>query len=238
MAEATNLTYQKICAYSGYGYLVLFSIFWGLVAHGFPPVSPNATAPDVAHHYTRYREGILIGMTLAAVCAGSFVTFTAQLAIAMRKTEGSAPILSIVQVIGGTLTAWIVVFCPTIWATAAFRTDLDPSSVRMLNDLGFIVFNCTYAPTLLQQVASGLAGLADKTDTPIFPRWVCYWAIITGLANIPITFVPLVKTGPLAWDGLITLLSPAITFYVWVFTMSFYMVKDINRQIRNISSIA
>jgi hypothetical protein len=238
MERSANLSYQKICAYSGFVFLALFSVFWGGLAHGFPPISPNASALEVAQHYAQHREGILVGMTLAAVSAGAYVTFTAQLTVAMRKSEDAAPILSLVQLIGGALTAWIVISCPTIWATAAYRADLDPDTVRMLNDLGFIIFNCTYAPTLLQQVTSGLVGLADQSEATVFPRWICYWAILAGIANIPITFVSLVKTGPLAWDGAVSLFVPAVTFYPWVFAMSFYMIKDINRQLRGGTSTA
>jgi hypothetical protein len=74
----------------------------------------------------------------------------------------------------------------------------------MLNDLGFILFNLTYSITSVQAIAAGLVGLADKSATPVFPRWVSWWAIFTGLSFIPITAMPFFKTGPLAWNGLIT----------------------------------
>jgi hypothetical protein len=85
----------------------------------------------------------------------------------MWRIEGSSPVLTIIQLIGGTITAWVVMFGPAIWATAAFRPEIDPSTVRTLNDLGFILFNITYAATSVQAVAAGLVGLADKSARPV-----------------------------------------------------------------------
>ena len=73
-------------------------------------------------------------------------------------------------------------FCPAIWAAAAFRSDIDPNLVRTLNDLGFFLFNITYAVTSVQAIAAGLVGLADKSARPVFPRWVSGWAIFTGVS--------------------------------------------------------
>jgi len=84
---------------------------------------------------------------------------------------------------------------------------IDPNAIRTLNDLGFILFNITYAVTSVQAIAAGLVGLADKSPLPVFPRWVCCWAIFTGLSFVPLTAMPFFKTGPLAWNGAISFWS-------------------------------
>ena len=136
---------------------------------------------------------------MAALVAVLWIPWTAQLTVVMRRIEGSSPVLTIIQLIGGILTAWVVMFCPAIWAAAAFRSDIDPNLVRTLNDLGFFLFNITYAVTSVQAIAAGLVGLADKSARPVFPRWVSGWAIFTGVSFVPLTAMPFFKTGPLAW---------------------------------------
>jgi hypothetical protein len=39
------------------------------------------------------------------------------------------------------------------------------AGMNMLNDLGFILFNITYAITSVQAIVAGLVGLADKSST-------------------------------------------------------------------------
>ena len=70
----------------------------------------------------------------SAVSDFLWIPWTAQLTVVMWRIEGSSPVLTIIQLIGGILTAWVVMFCPAIWATAAFRSDIDPNLVRTLND--------------------------------------------------------------------------------------------------------
>jgi hypothetical protein len=151
----------------------------------------------------------------------------------MLRIEGSSPVLTIIQLIGGVLTAWVVMFCPAIWAAAAFRPQIDANIVRMLNDLGFVVFNVTYAGTSVQAIAAGLVGLADKSSIPVFPRWVSCWAIFTGLSFLPITAMPFFKTGPLAWNGAITFWALFGTYFIWTASMGVYMAKDASRRLRD-----
>jgi len=197
-----------------------------------PPASPNLSAPDLAGFFAQHHEAILLGNSVAAAIAVLWIPWTAQLTVVMWRIEGSSPVLTIVQVIGGALTAWVLMFCPAIWAVAAFRPDIDPTTIRMLNDLGFILFNVTYAVTSVQAIAAGIVGLADDSATPVFPRWVSYWAIFTGLSFIPITAMPFFKTGPLAWNGAITFWALFGTYLTWTASMGTCMAKDASKRLR------
>ncbi|MEA2647615.1 MAG: hypothetical protein QOG61_50, partial [Candidatus Binataceae bacterium] len=118
-----------------------------------------------------------------------------------------------------------------IWATAAFRPESDPNLVRSLNDLGFILFNITYAVTSVQAIAAGPVGLADKSARPVFPRWVSWWAIFAGLSFIPLTAMPFFKTGPLAWNGLLSFWTLFGTYFIWTASMGVCMAKDALRRL-------
>jgi hypothetical protein len=232
MNRTTSLKYQLIAAQCGFAFEILFTIFWAIMAHNLPPVSPNLSAPDLAAFYAQHHHAILLGNSMAALVAVLWIPWTAQLTVVMWRIEGSSPVLTIIQLIGGALTAWVLMFCPAIWAAAAFRPESDPALVRTLNDLGFILFNITYAVTSVQAIAAGLAGLADESAHRVFPRWVCYWAIFAGLSFVALTAMPFHKTGPLAWDGLISFWGLFGTYFIWTASMGVCMAKDAARRLR------
>jgi hypothetical protein len=232
MTKKENLKYQVLAAQCGFAFEILFTIFWAWMARNLPPASPNLSAPDLAAIFVQHHNAILLGNSMAALVAVLWIPWTAQLTIVMWRIEGSSPVLTIIQLIGGALTAWVLMFCPAIWAVAAFRPEADPNTVRTLNDLGFILFNITYAVTSVQAIAAGLAGLADKSARPVFPRWVSGWAIFAGLSFIPLTAMPFFKTGPLAWNGALSFWTLFGTYFIWTASMGVCMAKDASRRLR------
>jgi hypothetical protein len=232
MTAKQSLKYQLRAAQCGFAFEALYTIFWGYFGHNLPPASPNLSAPDLAAIFTQHHNAILFGNSVAALISVLWIPWTAQLSVVMWRIEGASPVLSIIQLIGGALTAWVLMFCPAIWATAAFRTDIDPNTVRTLNDLGFILFNITYAVTSVQAIAAGMAGLADQSATPVFPRWVSWWAIFTGLSFIALTAMPFFKTGPLAWNGALSFWALFGTYFIWTASTSVCMAKDASRRLR------
>ena len=232
MTTEQNLRYQLFAAQCGFAFEILFTIFWAGFGHNLPPASPNLSAPDLAAHFALHHNALLFGYSMAALVAVLWIPWTAQLTVVMRRIEGSSPVLTIIQLCGGILTAWVLMFCPAIWATAAFRSDIDPNVIRTLNDLGFILFNITYAVTSVQAIAAGLVGLADRSALPVFPRWVSGWAIFAGVSFVPLSAMPFFKTGPLAWNGAISFWTLFGTYFIWTASMGICMMKDASRKLR------
>jgi hypothetical protein len=232
MTTKQSLKYQLLAAQCGFAFEILYSVFWGYFGHNLPPASPSLSGQDLASFFAQHHNMILFGNCMAALVGILWVPWTAQLTVVMWRIEGSSPVLTIIELVGGVLTAWSLIFCPAIWATATFRPEVDPNTIRMLNDLGFILFNLTYSITSVQAIAAGLVGLADKSATPVFPRWVSGWAIFTGLSFLPITAMPFFKTGPLAWNGAITFWGLFGTYFVWTASMGVCMAKDAGRRLR------
>lgn len=232
MNTKKSLKYQLRAAQCGFLFEILFTFFWGFFGHNLPPASPNLSGPDLAAIFAQHHTAILLGNSMAALVAVLWIPWTAQLTVVMWRIEGPSPVLAIIQLIGGVLTAWVLMFCPAILAVAAFRPGIDPNIIRALNDLAFILFNITYAVTSVQAIAAGMAGLADESATPVFPRWVNYWAIFTGLSFVPITAMPFFKTGPLAWNGAFTFWALFGTYFIWTGSMTICMVRDANRRLR------
>jgi hypothetical protein len=232
MTTKQNLRFQLLAAECGFAFEILFTVFWGWFGHNLPPASPNLTASQLAAHYAFHHNAILFGNSMAALVAVLWIPWTAQLTIVLWRIEGSNPVLTVIELIGGVLTAWVLMFCPAIWAAAAFRTGVDANAVLSLNDVGFILFNITYAVTSVQAIAAGIVGLADGNERPVFPRWVCAWAIFTGISFVPLTAMPFFKTGPLAWNGTISFWALFGVYFLWTASMGFCMVRDGARRLR------
>src|ERR1700687_5835752 len=211
MTTKESLKYQLLAAQCGFGFEILYTIFWGWMAYNLPPASPNLSAQAFASHFALHHNAILFGNSMAALVGVLWIPWTAQLTIVMCV--------------------------PAIWATAAFRPEMEPSTIRTLNDLGFILFNITYAATSVQAIAAGLVGLADESARPVFPRWVSGWAIFAGISFVPLTVMPFFKTGPLAWNGAISFWALFGTYFFWTSSMGICMAKDASRRLREESDL-
>lgn len=232
MSPQTRSRFQIICAWSGMVFAILYPICWAWLGHTRPAISPTLSATEVATFYLRHHNDILFGMTAAAVVGALWIPWTAQLTITMRRIEGSEPVLTIVQLIGGALTAWVLVFTPAIWATAAFRPSADPDVIRSLSDIAYMTFTLTYAVTSVQAIAAGLVGLADAGPRPVFPIWVSWFAILTGISFLMVSCVAFFLTGPMALDGAIVSGLPGTAYFVWTLSMGVCMVRESHRRAR------
>src|SRR3546814_6130580 len=66
----------------------------------------------------------------------------------MEAVERDNDVLSRLQLWGAGFTTLILVIPPSIWLAAAFRPEIDPEILRMLYDLGWILFDLAYSLTI------------------------------------------------------------------------------------------
>jgi hypothetical protein len=231
MKTMTSLRYQLIAACSGLVLMILYPIFWAWIGHAQPPLSLSLGAEQVSAILLRDRGEIVFGMVIATIIGGLWIPWTAQLTLVLWRIEGKAPLLSITQLIGGILTAWALISCPPLWALAAFRPDAGPDVIRAVNDIAFFIFNLTAVVSTMQAVPAGLIGLTDRSDEPVFPRWVCYLAIVAGLSFLGVTPMPFFQSGPMALNGAFVGWIPGTMFFLWTGTMGYYLLRDARRKI-------
>ncbi|MGH7878683.1 MAG: hypothetical protein ACREQD_04235, partial [Candidatus Binataceae bacterium] len=111
MTAKQNLKYQLIAASCGFAFETLFTIFWVGFGHNLPPSSPSLSGPELAAYFALHHNAMLFGYSMAALVAVLWIPWTAQLTVVMRRIEGASPVLTIVQLSGGILTAWVLIFC-------------------------------------------------------------------------------------------------------------------------------
>jgi hypothetical protein len=232
MDEKTSLKFQLISAWCGPAFLITFVVFWGVIGQNLPNPSPDLSATDLAARYIANLNDIRLGFIMSLIIIVFYMPWSALLAAQMARIEGKFPVMAYLQLLGGGLTVMVVSFSAFFWVTAAFRPERDPVLIQLLTDLGWLCIDLQYACTTLQMVAAAMVGLAERSKTPLFPRWACFLTIWCGLSFLPASLTGVLKTGPFAWDGMLSYYIPYFCWLCWFTVASLYMIKDVRRRMR------
>ena len=155
------------------------------------------------------------------------IPWIAVIAVHMKRAEGAMPVLTIIQIVAGTVTVVILTLPFVIWTAAAFRPERAPELVQLMNDFGWLIIVMTFPAFFTQLVSIGIAILIDRNPQPIFPRWVAYFNIWVAVLFIPGALVTYFKTGPFAWNGILAFWVPLMVFFGWYIVMFFVLLKVI-----------
>jgi len=232
MDEKTSLKYQLASAWCGPAFVVTFILFWMIAGHNLPNPSPALSADEISVRYHEYLGSLRLGFIVSLVVIVLYMPWTALLSAQMARIEGPFPVLTYLQLLGGGLTVMVVSFSAMFWVTGAFRPERDPALIQLLSDTGWLCIDTQYACTTLQMVAAALVGLADKSKEPLFPRWVCFLTIWCGLSFIPASLTGVLKTGPFAWNGILSFYIPYAAWLAWFAVASLYMIREVRRRMR------
>lgn len=223
-----SITTQRICAWGGPVLAVLWIGGFWVLAGFMPPPAPGRTAADIAevyrHHTNAIRAGILVTVTAGALLG----PFFALVSVHMRRIERERPVLTYTQLVLAALIIAEIVFPLSFVQVAAFRADRSPEVIQTLNDTAWLMFVGIVCTAVVQFLVIGLAILQDKRATPIFPRWSGYYCLWTALLVTPGSFVPFFKSGPLAWNGLLSWWIPVAVLALWFFVMTPVLLRAIN----------
>jgi len=238
MDRKTNHHFQLIAAWCGPAFLVTFVLFWGIIGHNIPNPSPALSAGDLATRYADNLGQIRLGFIVALIAVVLYMPWTAYISARMARIEGSYPVLANLQLLGGGLTVIVVSFSAMFWAVAAFRPGRDPALIQMLTDTGWLAIDLQYACTTLQMVALALAVLTDKkSKTPLMPNWACYLTIFCAVSFFPASLTGVFKTGPFAWNGVMSYYFPYLCWLCWEIITSGFLIKDVRRRMREAESV-
>ena len=238
MDQKTSLRYQLLAASCGPAFLVTFVFFWGVLGHNIPNPSPALSAVDLAARYAHNTGQIRLGFIVSLITVVLYMPWSAYISARMAKIEGGYPVLANLQLLGGGLTVMVVSFSATFWAVAAFRPERNPELIQLLTDTGWLVIDLCYACTTLQMVALALCILSDKKGkaNPIMPNWVCYLTIFCAVSFFPASLTGVLKTGPFAWNGVMSYYFPYFCWLIWEITASTYFIRDVRRRMKEAES--
>lgn len=221
---------QRAAVWSAPVMLVMFAVGFLVFARFVPPPSPAISAEAMANIFRSRRLPILIGMTMTAAGSALLAPFVAVISVHLRRIEGKWGVLAPTQLALGAILILEFAIPLMILEVPAFRPDLPVSTIRALSDLGFIIFIGLAWTAVLQILVIGVAILQDCHDAPIFPRWAGYFSLALAPCWAGGTFLVFVKSGPFAWNGLLSFWLPCVSFGVWVPIMTVLLLKAVNRQ--------
>ncbi len=201
----------------------------GLFVAGFlPPPSPQLSAGEIAAFYQTNSMTIRLGMSLALLGMAGYIAFVAAVSAQMRRMQGVSPLPVLLQLGAGSIGVLTVMFPIMIFAITAFRPERNPQLTQLLDDTGWLIIIPAFPTFLGQFLAIALGTLQDESPHPVFPRWAAYFNLWVGLLFMPGVLAFFLRTGPFAWNGLISFWLAAAAFFAWLVVMTLLTLRAID----------
>jgi hypothetical protein len=221
---------QLAAVWAGPVFFVIYLVAFVGIARFVPPPAPSRDARDIAGYFAAHATGIRIGMVIGLIATTLLLCFFGVISIQIARIEKRMPLLAVMQFGGAVLLVVFFQMCGMLWIAATFRPELEPSTVRMLNDLSWLIFVMVFPSYVLQLFCIAAAAFMDCSERPLWPRWVGYLNIWIGLSGAGGGLAVFFKQGPFAWNGLVGFYLPVAAFVVWIGVMTYYLHTGISRQ--------
>lgn len=208
---------------------VLFAVGFLVFARFMPPPSPSDTAQQLAASYGSKVNGIRIGAIMVCLGAALLAPYYAALCVQLKRIEGRQSPLTYAQLMLAACFILEFIFPMFIMQGIVYRPR--PLDILLaMSDVTWLLFVGVVTTGALQFVVIAAAVLTDKSKSPVFPRWVGYfnaWVTLTFCVGNAIFFV---KSGPLAWNGLLSWWMVIVAYGIWFVVMMVMMLKAASRQ--------
>ncbi|MCV7254697.1 hypothetical protein HZU40_24835 [Mycolicibacterium fluoranthenivorans] len=230
LPKAGNIKAQWVSLWTGpaVGAVLLIA---ALAFPGFwPPMSPTMTAGDVAAFYADHTALIRFSQAAFNLCGIMVLPFFMVIVAQMKRMKGQSHVFAYCYLTAVVSGATIFALSNIFFLVAAFRPERNPDLIMLLNDLAWIVFIAPVGMVVSQFVLLALAVYFDDRADPVFPRWVGHYALATAVAMVPAAGAAVFRTGPLAWDGLLSFWLRNGAFAAFVLVMFFVLRAALHRQ--------
>ncbi len=213
--------------------LVLYGTCFSGIAGMFPPLSPMASADQIADFYTDNTILVRLGVAGCMLTAVIALPFLATVVLRIRRVEGQWGMLSLTQLLAATIFVPALLFPFLIMAAAAFRPESRPAEITLaLNDVFWLMFIGIVGTIVVQNLTLAAASFLDTADPPTFPRWYGYFNLWVALLSLPGCVVVVFNDGPLAWHGVFAFYLPGLALTLWMFTTTYVLLRGISAQQR------
>jgi hypothetical protein len=223
--DAVAERHQRLTVWAGIGFAPVFLVGFAIVAGFIPPPAPSMDAEQVARMFVEHRDRIRIGIWIATAAAPLLAFFVAALSHQLRRIAGPHSPLVTAQTIAGSCLILEFLFPQLVWQTAAYRAERSPETVQLLNDVAWLPYVGIVGTAMAQMVIIAIVVLQDPRRRPLLPRWSAYLNLWAALGVSAGSLVVFAKDGPLAWNGLIAWYLLCVSFFVWMVTMTWLMLR-------------
>jgi hypothetical protein len=229
--EDMNMTAMKIFLWSGVVLVMNLIIAQHLISGFVPPPSPSLSAREIADIYIARSDRILVGCLIQIVSWSCYGIWATPIILLIRKSEGTWPLFTYASLINLGGCAVYFVLWPVTCAVIAFRaTTLDPSVIQVMNDWVWFDWLYTWPPYTIWMFILATAILTDKHERTVYPRWVGYFNIWSGVLIFPAAMIGFFKTGPFAYDGAISFWLASVVYFAWMVVMTVMTFRALDEQ--------
>ncbi|MFF0496363.1 hypothetical protein ACFYU5_08175 [Nocardia aobensis] len=223
---------ERIGAWGGLAYLLVFGAGWLLVARFFPPIPPSNDASAVAQQFQDRRIPLMVASVMLMCSTFFLFPFSALWVMVVRKLEGRVGMATLM--LGFTFATYMVsnFYTPFSFAMSAFRPERDAELIQYSSDYGFLQFVGGIPLFLMVWIISAYVVLfSSSRRAPIVPRWYGYFTLWIAVLYLPELLVFFFKTGPFAWNGIVGFWIPAVLFIAYFLVSPFILVPLVKRKV-------
>jgi len=212
--------------------IVVFYNIFGIVFFGLtrtqPPPQPWWAAARVAQWFSDNHDGLLVGFGVIFMMGAFSVASTALITYSIFRMSVSRAFAWAYLIIYSLAAApGMLVTCIAL-VVGALRPDRDPRLLTWLYDMGFLSFSGTMGIFLVGSVVWAVAILLDKNR--VLPKWFGYLNICNALTEVVVATCCIVKSGPFAWNGLISFYINMVVFAAYTGVFITLLQKMIQRE--------
>jgi len=205
--------------------MLLFTIGWVVVGGMLPPMAPSMTPDEVVTFFDDNRVRLRLCMMIVMYANLFLIPFSAVIVAQVARVEGSSPRVWTYTALIGAIGNIIAFILPLMfWNVALFRAERAPELIYLMNDLAWIPFTTLTVPFVALPGAVAIAGLLDRSPQPAFPRWYCYYTIVSTIAVLPAAMVPFFIDGWFAWNNVFAWWLVMIDFFSW-FSVTYVVLR-------------
>src|SRR6476660_1883433 len=237
LPKTANIKTQLISLWTvpvfGVVFVIAFIAFPGFL----PPMSPNLTADQVAAFYQEHTAAIRFSMVTYDLLGVMLIPFFMVIVVQMKRMTTQSHVFAYCYLTAAVSGATVFALANIFYLVAAFRPERNPELTMLLNDMAWITFIAPVGMIVGQNLLLGLAVYFDTSQSrprspagPVFPRWVGHFSVATALAIAPAAMAAIVKTGPLAWDGLLSFWLRNGAYAAFLIVMFFVVRAALQRQ--------
>jgi hypothetical protein len=231
-----NAFSQRICAWAGPVSAITWIIGFFLLAGFIPPPSPSQGAAEIAGMFADHTNRIRAGMIVLMFGGAFYAPWAAVISVQLKRIEGRSSPMAYTQLGMGSVFVLIFIVPVMVWQAAAFRPLENIEITHRLNDLAWLLFIGPVATIFVQGMAITIAILGDKSDRPVFPRWLGWINLWAQIIYLPGILIPFFKSGPLAWNGVVAFWIPVVVFTVWMILVSVMVLRAIKDEERQVNA--
>jgi hypothetical protein len=238
MNEETSKKVAYWIAWAGPIWVISFVLTWGVLGRNYPCPPQTLTGAELVSQYYSHST-VLIGMALASCFGILYMPWSIVMAYQMWQRE-KVPLLALLQLSGGILTGYLVVYVCAEWswcARWAGTPGIDPETIKAIHLSTWYFFDMTYNITNVQLLGIGLFAILDRSEHRIFPAWLGWLALFTAASFFLETIMPYFNHGPLAINGWWNFWFGFGIWFVWFSIQSIYVLKEASRSLGRSSSL-